>query len=65
MDKIQNKRTLESFNHYRDNNGVTLRFLAKQLGLHHNTISMWRADKKHFGDETLRRINAWLDSKER
>ncbi|MEC2392627.1 hypothetical protein BK709_19015 [Bacillus thuringiensis serovar shandongiensis] len=65
MNKEANKRTLERFNHYRDSNGVTLRFLAKQLGLHHNNLSKWRADKIQFSLETLRRIDAWLDSKER
>lgn len=65
MDRIQNERTLERMNQYRDGNGVTLRFLAKQFQLHYNTLSKWRSGNVYLKLETLRRINDWLDSKER
>lgn len=62
---IQNKRTLERLLNYRENNGVTFQFISKQIGIHYNNISKWKADKTRFSLETLRRIDAWLDSKER
>ncbi|HDR7949279.1 TPA: helix-turn-helix transcriptional regulator [Bacillus toyonensis] len=62
---IQNKRTLERLLNYRENNGVTFQFISKQIGIHYNNISKWKADKTQFSLETLRRINDWLDSKER
>ncbi|OTW85396.1 hypothetical protein BK702_18275 [Bacillus thuringiensis serovar cameroun] len=62
---IQNKRTLERLLNYRENNGVTFQFISKQISIHYNNISKWKADKTQFSLETLRRINDWLDSKER
>ena len=62
---IQNKRTLERLLDYRESNGVTFQFISKQIGIHYNNVSKWKADKTQFSLETLRRINDWLDSKER
>ncbi|OWT48734.1 helix-turn-helix domain-containing protein [Bacillus sp. K2I17] len=64
MNREANKRTLERFNAYRDSNGVTFQFLSKQVGLHYNNISKWRANKMQFSLDTLRRIEAYIDAKE-
>ncbi|KAA0771801.1 hypothetical protein DN392_18410 [Bacillus sp. BB51/4] len=63
--ETNNKRVLERFNTYVESNGVSMRFVSRQLGLHHNNIYKWRADKMQYSLETLRRISEYLDSKER
>ncbi|MCP1166775.1 MULTISPECIES: helix-turn-helix transcriptional regulator [Bacillus] len=64
MNKEANKRTLERFNTYRDSNGVTFQFLARELELHYNTISKWRKERISLGLDTLRRIENYIDAKE-